>query len=315
MEATVEGRKYVQGRCCALIVAAVVAALGGGAAVAAEEGCELAARYEALADTARAEHREDDAYEFLARAAESCPRYGYWQRFGELAARLGDPERDARAAEAFVNARNLAATPAEEARAIAAYAELLYHSGDRSRGLDLVLEARNLDPDNRAVLELVELMQSETAVLTEEDVRRGRAAVVFAPMPKRKTAPGASDTTPAPSTDDERKVNVPLNFVYGATELDATSKSNVATLSRTLASFETAQNFVFEGHADARGSAEYNRDLSLRRAAAVRDLVIAEQPALAGRIFVVGKGEDEPRALGSLESDHLANRRLEVSFP
>ena len=110
------------------------------------------------------------------------------------------------------------------------------------------------------------------------------------------------------------KVNVPLTFEYGTTELDPQSRNNVDTLARTLATFETEQNFVFEGHADSRGDADYNRDLSLRRAVAVKSLVESLEPGLSGRIMVVGKGEDELKSLGDRESDHRANRRLEVKF-
>ena len=293
------------------------------------EDCEIAKRYYTLASTALEEYREEDAYELLQRATESCDAYTYWVEYAELGTRFGDEERTATSAAAFVTARELSSTEAEEARAIAGYAEILYHSGDRSRATDYVFQARNLDPDNEEILELAERMQSETAVLTEQDIKRGRASVLFEPMPPRKTA-SAPPATPANIPAQEQgsggagrttevvqtssKVNVPLTFEYGTTELDPQSRSNVDTLAKTLATFEAEQNFIFEGHADARGDANYNRDLSLRRAVAVKDLVVAMEPALDGRIIVVGKGEDDLKSRGDRESDHRANRRLEVKF-
>jgi outer membrane protein OmpA-like peptidoglycan-associated protein len=52
--------------------------------------------------------------------------------------------------------------------------------------------------------------------------------------------------------------------------------------------------------------------LSIRRAEAIRDSIIAIRPNLTGRIAVKGKGEEQPRSFGTTAADHRANRRLEV---
>ena len=70
--------------------------------------------------------------------------------------------------------------------------------------------------------------------------------------------------------------------------------------------------FEFTGHADTRGAAATNQVLSLQRAEAIRERIVAMKPGLAGRISVLGRGEEQPRSYGQSESDHKANRRLEV---
>jgi peptidoglycan-associated lipoprotein len=65
-----------------------------------------------------------------------------------------------------------------------------------------------------------------------------------------------------------------------------------------------------EGHADERGSVEYNLALGMRRANAVRDY-LGGFGIDASRIDVQSFGEDRPMASGSTESAWAQNRRAE----
>jgi peptidoglycan-associated lipoprotein len=65
-----------------------------------------------------------------------------------------------------------------------------------------------------------------------------------------------------------------------------------------------------EGHADERGSVEYNLALSLRRANAIRDYLSNFQLD-ANRFEVVPLGEERPLSNGTSESDYARNRRGE----
>jgi peptidoglycan-associated lipoprotein len=63
-----------------------------------------------------------------------------------------------------------------------------------------------------------------------------------------------------------------------------------------------------EGHADSRGTAEYNLALGERRASAVRDYLIGL--GIAGtRLEVVSKGEEEPVCREEMEACWSRNRR------
>ncbi|MFC0384553.1 peptidoglycan-associated lipoprotein Pal [Muricoccus vinaceus] len=63
-----------------------------------------------------------------------------------------------------------------------------------------------------------------------------------------------------------------------------------------------------EGHADERGTREYNLALGQRRANAARDLLVAS--GVSGqRIQTVSYGKDRPAALGSDEGSWAQNRR------
>ena len=68
-----------------------------------------------------------------------------------------------------------------------------------------------------------------------------------------------------------------------------------------------------EGHADERGSREYNIGLGERRSQAVRQMLMI-QGVSADQISTVSFGEERPVAFGSSESDYAQNRRVEFKY-
>lgn len=68
-----------------------------------------------------------------------------------------------------------------------------------------------------------------------------------------------------------------------------------------------------EGHADERGSREYNIGLGERRAQAVRRLLLI-QGATSAQISTVSFGEERPQADGSDERAYELNRRVEIAY-
>jgi len=68
-----------------------------------------------------------------------------------------------------------------------------------------------------------------------------------------------------------------------------------------------------EGHADERGSREYNIGLGERRAQAVRQMLMI-QGVSAAQISTVSFGEERPIAFGSSEEDYSQNRRVEFKY-
>ena len=68
-----------------------------------------------------------------------------------------------------------------------------------------------------------------------------------------------------------------------------------------------------EGHADERGSREYNIGLGERRSQSVRRLLLI-QGASADQISTVSFGEERPAAFGSDEESYQMNRRVEIKY-
>jgi peptidoglycan-associated lipoprotein len=68
-----------------------------------------------------------------------------------------------------------------------------------------------------------------------------------------------------------------------------------------------------EGHADERGTREYNMALGERRANAVRDFLVL-QGVSSSKIETVSYGEERPAVSGSGDSAWSKNRRVELSY-
>lgn len=73
------------------------------------------------------------------------------------------------------------------------------------------------------------------------------------------------------------------------------------------------QDVRIEGHADERGSKEYNLALGERRANAVERFLIVNG-ASRGQTETVSYGEEKPAVMGSDESAWAQNRRVELIF-
>ena len=70
---------------------------------------------------------------------------------------------------------------------------------------------------------------------------------------------------------------------------------------------------VLEGHADERGSREYNIALGERRAKAIKQMLVL-QGVSEKQLQVISFGEERPVALGHDESAWSLNRRVELLY-
>jgi outer membrane protein OmpA-like peptidoglycan-associated protein len=102
------------------------------------------------------------------------------------------------------------------------------------------------------------------------------------------------NATPA-AAPKPAKAALLITFETNATALTAGAKRELDIVGRALNTSKLADfNFVIEGHADPRGSAERNRRLSEGRAAAVREYLVQNQSVREDRLKAVGKGDLEP---------------------
>ncbi len=65
------------------------------------------------------------------------------------------------------------------------------------------------------------------------------------------------------------------------------------------------------GHADKRGDAGYNQQLSLQRSTSVGNYLVSRS-VLQGRIAVYGAGEDQPKCFQDTDQCYATNRRVEI---
>ena len=96
-------------------------------------------------------------------------------------------------------------------------------------------------------------------------------------------------------------------FGYDSAKLDESSKILIDAQSRFLR-VNNDLNFVIEGHADERGTREYNLALGEQRATAVRDYLVI-QGIDPERIKVISYGKEKPAVVGSNSMAWSKNRR------
>lgn len=104
--------------------------------------------------------------------------------------------------------------------------------------------------------------------------------------------------------------NQVVYFAYDSAEVAPGERYKLEELAKNLLD-TPGSGLVIEGHCDERGSDEYNRGLSERRALSVREylqtLGVADD-----RMMTISYGEDRPAAPNAAsESEHQQNRRAE----
>ena len=104
-----------------------------------------------------------------------------------------------------------------------------------------------------------------------------------------------------------------IYFEFDSSEVRAQDQDLVARHAMQLGNNPGAR-VRLEGHADERGSREYNIGLGERRAQAVRQMLMI-QGVSPDQISTVSFGEERPVAFGSSESDYAQNRRVEFTYP
>jgi peptidoglycan-associated lipoprotein len=101
-------------------------------------------------------------------------------------------------------------------------------------------------------------------------------------------------------------------FEYDSSEVRSEFIPLINAHGRLLAS-DSSRRVVLEGHADERGSREYNIALGERRAISVRRLLLGSG-ASSSQIRVLSYGEERPVMLGHDESSWSKNRRVEIRY-
>lgn len=101
-------------------------------------------------------------------------------------------------------------------------------------------------------------------------------------------------------------------FDFDSSDIRADFNSMLAAHGQYLAG-NTGVQLRLEGHADERGSREYNIGLGERRAQAVRRILML-QGATAEQLTTVSYGEERPAVFGSDEESYTLNRRVELVY-
>jgi peptidoglycan-associated lipoprotein len=156
-----------------------------------------------------------------------------------------------------------------------------------------------------------------------------------APPTETKPAPTTPPSPPAPAppaaptperslTEEEIFMKMTLEelnkkghltdvfFAFDSIELGEKGRASIQKNAEVLKKWASTKVIV-EGHADSRGTSEYNLALGERRADAVRDYIVG-LGVPAGRVTIVSKGKEQPFCREETEACWEQNRRGHFLF-
>lgn len=142
---------------------------------------------------------------------------------------------------------------------------------------------------------------------------RGLSIGGDAGKPATPDAPAAAAPAAAPAGKAQaRALDLDIPFEFNSDKLTDDGKEVLDQLGEALKSNELsgAKSIVLEGHTDAKGSAMYNKMLSLKRAQSVKSFLATRHSVPVGKLKAVGKGSTELADPKNPEDG--ANRRVRI---
>ena len=102
-----------------------------------------------------------------------------------------------------------------------------------------------------------------------------------------------------------------VTFGFDRSDIQPQFYDTLSSVARSLNEYpQTLVDVV--GHADSIGRADYNQQLSERRALAVADNLTNRGGVLRDRLYVDGRGSSQPIATNDTEEGRAKNRRVEI---
>ena len=121
-------------------------------------------------------------------------------------------------------------------------------------------------------------------------------------------ANAAGAATPGSQQDFVVNVGDRVFFETDSTDLTPQARATLDKQAQWLSNYQQYSQFTVEGHADERGTREYNIALGARRAQAMRDYLMARGVS-AGRMHTISYGKERPVAVCNDISCWSQNRR------
>jgi outer membrane protein OmpA-like peptidoglycan-associated protein len=167
---------------------------------------------------------------------------------------------------------------------------------------------------------VAEIDRESTRVRTDADRQQAAAAAASAAEQAARSAASAARAdllgrlnAALPTRDTPRGLVSEIGgvqFATGKSDINASAREGVSRFSGIVASYPDLR-FTVEGHTDSVGSDLSNNALSLSRATAVRDYLIA-QGVRASSIEIAGFGSSRPNSDNATAEGRARNRRVEI---
>jgi outer membrane protein OmpA-like peptidoglycan-associated protein len=157
------------------------------------------------------------------------------------------------------------------------------------------VETRGLSPQRPAA-------QQPTGQVSLPDNLRNRAAGSLSPDERQRLAATANGRP---------EISISVTFDYNSDRLGNAAIPAVDEIGKALANPKlSGGTFMVAGHTDAKGSDEYNQQLSERRAEAVKAYLVTHYQIPAANLITVGYGKSKPKNINDPFS--AENRRIQL---
>ncbi|GJL87488.1 MAG: hypothetical protein DHS20C03_11970 [Minwuia thermotolerans] len=162
-----------------------------------------------------------------------------------------------------------------------------------------------------AALVILAACADEPPATDASDAGSGGATQTAAPAPAPAPAPKVVTQPSGPKDGSQEhfvlNVGDRVFFAFDSHELNRDAQDVLRRQAAYLARFPS-KRIVLEGHADERGTREYNLGLGERRANAAKEY-LASLGIAPSRVTTISYGKERPIALGHNESAWAQNRR------
>ena len=167
------------------------------------------------------------------------------------------------------------------------------------------------DVDQRAQAG-VQAVQAKATEVDQKALAAGSSADK-AQMAANSAAQRVDTLTNAVVNLDNYKPVVETSVHFGFNRDNLTKEAKEA-IDQLAASVATTKGYIItvEGATDSVGSADYNYELSQRRANAVIQYLAAEKSVPAYKIYLIGLGKDKPVDSNSTRDGRAKNRRVDI---
>jgi outer membrane protein OmpA-like peptidoglycan-associated protein len=227
---------------------------------------------------------------------------------------IGDPQQTVQN-EALVPVAEQLAALAQENMMLAGSMESSVTRGGGSSGV-MAMASRGLSVEKiNAAAKTPEAYVAQTDPAPEYQAPAQDPATYQAPAADYQPPAEAYNVVTAAAAH-VNSVFLPIRFGFDSDRLDAAGTKEALRLSEFIKANHVG-TLIITGHTDDVGDANYNLDLSSRRAKSLADFLLSD--GVDARITIIGKGESEPPAYTdataySIEELRTIARRVEVAF-
>jgi outer membrane protein OmpA-like peptidoglycan-associated protein len=195
----------------------------------------------------------------------------------------------------------------------------------RSQTTPIINQTNELDDqtaaNNRAVQDLDKktaagIGQAQTSANQAQQSAAGASQAATQAQQSAQEAVNRADSLASvvANLDSYQKLSdVSVNFAFNKAELTPKAKAELDSLGAQLAG-QKSYILQLTGGTDSVGSAQYNYDLSERRAQAVVQYLAAKYGVPAHRFYLIGLGRDQAVASNANAAGRAKNRRVEVQL-